>query len=296
MLLQVLWRAMTGSGRRRAAVQAALAPAILVPLLALAVLPLLVAPAPAGAQDGTQPPATAPADPSATTAVPADPGTTVAPAVTQPGTATSAGPAGAVEPGEVAGASLAAPDLLVTVGPGADPAPTVEALVASLAGAPGVAWAAGDAGVQPAQVLVGLTPGAAPGDGIDEVRRVVAANGVAAQLTVAGRALSDDAVASRARLAAIVATVLAMILVGALIAWRRGRDEALVAAGGVGATALLGGALAAGVAGPFDGSVATTPLPGVLAALLMATYLLLRLIGWFTAPEGDDHPAMVQAA
>lgn len=297
MLLQVLWGAMTGFGRQRAVLRAALLSAVLVPVLALAVLPLLVGPAPAGAQDGTQPPATAPADPAATTVVPPDPGTTAvpAPAVTQPGTATSAGPAGAVAPGQVAGADLAAPDLLVTVAPGADPAPTIDALVAALGGAPGVAWVAGDAGVQPPQVLVGLKPGD-QSDGIDEVRRVVAAQPNGAQLAVVGRALSDDAVASRARLAAIAATLLAMVLVGGLMAWLRGWNEAAVAATGIGVTALLGGALAAGLAGPFDGSVATTPLPGVLAALLMATYLLLRLIGWFTAPEGDDHPAMVQAA
>lgn len=298
MLLQVLWRAMTGFGQRRAALRAMLASAVLVPVLALAVLPLLATPPPAAAQDtSTVPPASAPADPTATTVVPPDPGTTVAPvpAVTQPGTATSAGPAGAVEPGNVAGADLAAPDLLVTVGPGADPASTVDALTAALAGAPGVAWAAGDAGVQPAQVLVGLEPGN-PGDAIDEVRRIVAAQPAAAQLTVAGRALSDDAVAGRARLGAIVATLLAMVLVGGLMAWLRGRNEAAVAVAGIGVTTLLGGALAAAMAGPFDGSVATTALPGVLAALLMATYLLLRLIGWFTAPQGDDHPSMVQAA
>ncbi len=290
MLLQVLWRAMTGSGRRRA-VRAALLTAVLVSVVVFAVLP-------AGAQDGTQPPATAPADPAATTVVPpADPGTTVAPApaVTQPGTATSAGPAGAVEPGEVAGSDLAAPDLLVTVGSGADPAPAIDALVAALTGADGVAWVAGDATVQPPQVLVGLRPGDA-GDGIDEVRRAVAANPAAAQLTVAGRALADDTVVGRVRLATIVATLLAMALVGGLITWLVGRREAVVAAGGIGVTALLGGALASGVAGPFDGSVATTPLPGVLAALLMATYLLLRLIGWFTAAEDDEHPAMVKAA
>lgn len=290
MLLQVLGRAMTGSGKRRAAL-AALLMAILASLFALAVPP-------AGAQDGTQPPATAPADTSATTVAPAaDPATTVppAPAVTQPGTATSAGPAGAVAPGEVAGADLAAPDLLVTVGAGADPAPTIDALVAALTGSPGVAWVAGDATVQPPQVLVGLRPGEA-GDGIAEVRRAVAANPSAAQLAVAGRALADDAVAGRVRVAAIVAALLAMALVGGLVAWLVGRWEAAVAAGGIGVTALLGGALAAGVAGPFDGSVATTPLPGVLAALLMATYLLLRLIGWFAAAEDDEHPALVQAA
>ncbi len=290
MLLQVLGKAMTGSGKRRAA-RVALLTAVLAPLLALAVLP-------AGAQDGTQPPASAPADTSATTvAPPADPGTTVAPApaVTQPGTATSAGPAGAVAPGEVAGPDLAAPDLLVTVGPGADPGPAIDALVAALTASPRVAWVAGDATVQPPQVLVGLRPGEA-GDGIDDVRRAVAANPLAAQLTVAGRALADDAVAGRVRLAAVVAALLAMALFGGLIAWLVGRREAAVAAGGIGVTALLGGALAAGVAGPFDGSVATTPLPGVLAALLMATYLLLRLIGWFAAAEDDEHPALVQAA
>lgn len=290
MLLQVLGRAMTGSGKGRAA-RAALLTVVLASLLALAVLP-------AGAQDGTQPPPSAPADTSATTVVPpADPGTTVAPepAVTQPGTATSAGPAGAVAPGEVAGPDLAAPDLLVTVGPGADPAPAIDALVAALSGSPRVAWVAGDASVQPPQVLVGLRPGEA-GDGIDDVRRAVAASPEAAQLTVAGRALADDAVAGRVRMAAIVAALLAMALVGGLVAWLVGHREAAVAAGGIGVTALLGGALAAGVAGPFDGSVATTPLPGVLAALLMATYLLLRLIGWFTAAEDDEPPALVQAA
>ncbi|MDH5289257.1 MAG: hypothetical protein OEY41_04580, partial [Acidimicrobiia bacterium] len=205
------------------------------------------------------------------------------------------GPTGAVAPGEVAGADLAAPDLLVTVGPGTDPAPVIDALVAALSNGPGVSWVAGDTTVQPPQVLVGLEPGA-PGDGIDEVRRVVAAQSVAAPLTLAGRALADDEAASRARMGAIVASVLAMAMVGGLIAWLRGRKEAVVAAGGIGVTALLGGALAAGVAGPLDGSVATTPLPGVLAALLMASYLLLRLVGWFSAPEGDDHPAMVRAA
>ncbi|MEZ5408977.1 MAG: hypothetical protein R2761_13180 [Acidimicrobiales bacterium] len=293
---------MTGCGRRRAARAVALA-AGLVSVIAFALLPALVGSRAAAAQDGTQPPASVPADPAATTVVPPDPGTTVvppdpgttvAPAPAQPGTATSAGPTGAVAPGEVAGADLAAPDLLVMVGAGVDPAPVVEALVAALSGAPGVSWVAGDATVQPPQVLVGLEPGA-PGEGIDEVRRAVAAQSAAAPLTLAGRALADDAAASRARTGAIVAAVLAMALVGGLMAWLRGRNEAVLAVAGIGATALLGGALSAGVAGPFDGSVATTPLPGVLAALLMASYLLFRLVGWFTTPEGDDHPAMVQA-
>jgi len=292
--LQVLWRAMTGCGRRPAARPAVLA-AVLGSVLAFALLPLLTPPGPVGAQDGTQPPATAPADPAATTVVPPDPGTTLPPAPTQPGTATSAGPTGAVAPGEVAGADLATPDLLVTVGPVADPVPVVDALVSALSGSPAVAWVAGDATVQPPQVLVGLQPGA-PGDGIEEVRRAVAAQSAGAPLALGGRALADDEVASRARLGVVLATVLAMALVGGLLAWLRGRNEALMAAAGIGATALLGGALAAGLAGPLDGSVATTPLPGVLAAVLMASYLLLRLIGWFTVPVGDDHPAMVRAA
>lgn len=257
----------------------------------LALLPALAAPGPAGAQDGTQPPASTPA----TTVAPPDPGTTVAPPPTQPGTATSAGPSGAVAPGEVAEADLAAPDLLITVGPGGDPAPVIDGLVAALSGSTGLAWVAGDASVQPPQVLVGLRPGAA-GDGIDQVRRVLAARSDAAPLTLGGRALADDAAADRARMGAVVATLLAMALVGGLMAWLRSRNEAVMAAAAIGATALLGGAASAGLAGPLDGSVATTPLPGVLAALLMASYLLLRLIGWFTAPEGDDHPAMVQAA
>lgn len=171
----------------------------------------------------------------------------------------------------------------------------VNRLVADLRALQGVSWVETDGPVDATpDLLVAVddeTDGsiiAAVGDTVDAVP---GASGL-----VHGRVIADAAIADRIDDVSLVAVALVTLAVIALLVWLTGPVQAALAGLSVALAAWLGGTFADQVTGPFDGSIATTPLPATLAAIAVSVWLLFRLLAWFEAPEGDDPAEMIHRA
>ncbi|MFV0259565.1 MAG: hypothetical protein ACK5PP_14110 [Acidimicrobiales bacterium] len=187
----------------------------------------------------------------------------------------------------------AQPDAVILLPPDT-PAGTVTALRDDLLTLPGVSFAASATAEPPGpSVLVGIdTSDATTGRTVEGVLSI--AEEQIPGSAVVGRAVSDRDLATRVwwgvatglGLAALAAGVAVSILVG----WIRGALTALVLT----APPWLGGMLGRQAAGPFDGSLTASAVPGTLAGVLVAGFAMWRLLEWFEDPEGDDQADMIR--
>ncbi|MEM9655531.1 MAG: hypothetical protein AAGA65_25810 [Actinomycetota bacterium] len=116
-----------------------------------------------------------------------------------------------------------------------------------------------------------------------------------ARILVGGPAAVDRAISSSydgpLRTLLVVATLIGLAL-GVVFGWQRG----LVAGATLLLSVLAAGVLGGRAAGAFDGSLATTVIPGALAGLTLGTALLVRLLLWFRDPPGADEAEMIRRA
>jgi hypothetical protein len=170
----------------------------------------------------------------------------------------------------------------------------LSALLERLGEIRGVAWVGTDQ-VSLAQpvVLVGFDEGS--GDGpLGSVETVLRER--FEEIELGGRAVDDGELLGRIRRGVTIGLVLAALALGAVVALRNGRLRALLSGGVVLSAGWLAAVLGQGTAGSFDGSLATTPVPGALAGALVAGYVVLRSLHWFESPVGDDQAEMARRA
>lgn len=167
-------------------------------------------------------------------------------------------------------------------------------LSSEVGGLPGVAWVAGDlTNVPRPNLMVGFESGA-DRIGLRALDELVADRAENQDIVIGGRAVVDRAVGDRVARGIFVVVILAGLTSGGLVAWLIRPQHGVV----VGTTVLLTGwlsePLGAKAAGLFDGSLATTPVPAVLAALLVSVFLCHRLLAWFADPVGEDLADMIR--
>lgn len=108
------------------------------------------------------------------------------------------------------------------------------------------------------------------------------------ELLTGGQLVADadvEAAVSRATLVAVVpVVVIVAVVAAALYGLASGVAVGLVLA----VASLFGGLAGSSVAGTFDGSLATTTMPGALVALLVASVVSFRLLTWFKHPLSGD--------
>ncbi len=193
------------------------------------------------------------------------------------------------------------PDLVVAVDPGpveglgpVDGPAVIDRLARDLDRLALVEWVAPDRTVAPGpNLLVGLEEGReAPG--LSAVRQVVAAQPEAAAIEVGGRVVSDVELLGRYDRALAVVIVLAALALGGLVAWLGSPRHGLAAGGVVAASGALSAVGGRSSVADFDGSLVTSAVPAVLAALLVSSFIALRLLQWFTRPRGEDLAEMIQ--
>lgn len=113
---------------------------------------------------------------------------------------------------------------------------------------------------------------------------------------VGGRAVADRDLLDRLNRSLLVAVAPVMILLAVLVTVSVGGRYGLAVAASVALSTLVSGLLGAQSVGRFDGSIATTGVPAVLAGVLVSSVLSFRLLEWFKHPQGDDQAASIRAA
>ncbi len=108
------------------------------------------------------------------------------------------------------------------------------------------------------------------------------------QLLIGGQLVADNEVTGSITYATFVALVPVVVILGFVVAALHGVIVGAAATLSTGLAALLGGMIGSSVVGGFDGTLATTVVPGALAGLLVGVTLVFGLITWFKHPEGDD--------
>ncbi len=136
----------------------------------------------------------------------------------------------------------------------------------------------------------------APAGTLDAVTRAADQALPDAQVSLGGRLIVDRDLVDRINSGVVVAVTIVLVLLTIAVASTLGLRRGLMAAGVVGLSAVLGGAIGSGVAGPFDGSLASTALPAVLVALLVSSVLTFRLFDWFEHPQGADPADVIRRA
>ncbi|MGI9614075.1 MAG: hypothetical protein ACR2QO_14290 [Acidimicrobiales bacterium] len=188
-------------------------------------------------------------------------------------------------------------------------------IVAALRRSPAIAWAADDR-----MQTVGANVLVAFEDGDEAAARVAVQLAIADQLedefdlepfsgpeqaaelvadsdyTVSGRDISDRELTDRVGVGAAMAVLFAALTIGGLVAWRVGPIQGLLSGVTLGVAAWLAGEIGESVAGDFDGSLATTVLPAVFAAIVVSGYLIVRLLVWFESPKGEDQAETIREA
>ncbi|MEM7275558.1 MAG: hypothetical protein AAF547_20955 [Actinomycetota bacterium] len=130
---------------------------------------------------------------------------------------------------------------------------------------------------------------------VDEARDVIAADGAGPAVDVGGASVVDRAIVRTYDGAVRLLAVLGLLVGGALglvVGLRRG----LVTAASIGLAVLAAGLLGRRVAGPFDGTIAGSGVPGALAGLVVAVVLAVRLSMWFRTPRGIDGAERIRLA
>ncbi len=188
------------------------------------------------------------------------------------------------------------PDLVVTFPATDDGRADAARVVDRVATAPSIRWAALDplATTGPAVSVAFVDHDG--GAGLRVVDAAVDELGDAEGVTVSGRALADNRIGDRIATGVAVAVLVAALATAALVGWMTGILRGALAGLTIGIVAWLAGAVGGSVTGQFDGSLATTSVPAVMAAIAMSGFLLLRLLLWFGAPSGADQAEMIRQA
>ncbi len=113
---------------------------------------------------------------------------------------------------------------------------------------------------------------------------------------VGGRAVADRDVLDRLNRSLLVAIAPVMILLAVMVTASVGGRYGLAVAASVALATLSSGLLGAQSVGRFDGSLATTGVPAVLAGVLVSSVLAFRLLEWFKHPQGDDPAESIRSA
>ncbi len=116
------------------------------------------------------------------------------------------------------------------------------------------------------------------------------------ELLVGGQLVYDSEVEGTIRVGLFAAIVPVLIVLGFLVAALYGSVVGVGAAVSTGLAALMGGFIGSSMAGEFDGTIATTVVPGALVGLLVGATLCFRLISWFKHPPTDDSADNILAA
>ncbi|MFV0526563.1 MAG: hypothetical protein ACK5RL_18920 [Acidimicrobiales bacterium] len=185
------------------------------------------------------------------------------------------------------------PDAVILLPPDT-PVDTITALRDDLLAVPGVSFASTATADPPGpSILVGIDASDATTGRTTEAVRTTATDRVP-DSAVVGRGVSDRDLAARVWWGVVtglgLAGLAAGVAVSVLVGWIRGVLTALA----VTMPPWLGGLLGRQAAGPFDGSLTTTAVPGALAGVLVAGFVMWRLLEWFEGPEGDDQADMIR--
>lgn len=116
-----------------------------------------------------------------------------------------------------------------------------------------------------------------------------------ARVLVGGAATIDGAVAQQFGAPLLVLVVVAAavgLALGVVFGWQRGLVGAVTLTLSVFAGAVIGRQ----AGGEFDGSLASTAIPGAVAALVVGTGGLTRLLYWFRNPAGADGAEKIRRA
>ncbi len=113
---------------------------------------------------------------------------------------------------------------------------------------------------------------------------------------VGGRAVADRDLLDRLNRSLLVAISPVMILLAVMVTVSVGGRYGLAVSASVALSTLVSGLLGAQTVGRFDGSLATTGVPAVLAGVLVSSVLAFRLLEWFKHPQGDDPAASIRRA
>jgi len=186
------------------------------------------------------------------------------------------------------------PDVVLVVPDGSNFDADLAALLSDLEAAPGVAavWSDQAAGSR-AHLLVSYE--AERSDvGHASVESIVAAHPRGPLIAVGGHGATDRVLEARLGRSAFALVVLAAVVAGGLATWLARPYHGMVVGVSVALAGLLGATMGGRVAGPFDGSLVTTVLPGALAAVVVAVVLSFRLLSWFRDPVGEDLAEMIR--
>ncbi len=192
-------------------------------------------------------------------------------------------------------------------------------IVTALQRSPAIAWVVDDQlGISGRRLLVAFAPGsevaarravdaaivdqletgsdADQAFGADTDAEAAAELVAASDFTVSGRDVTDRELLGRVGLGAALAVALSSLVLGVIVAWRLDGTRGVLVGVTLAAAAWLAGEVGESVAGPFDGSLATTALPAALGGIVVAGYLVVRLLVWFEAPHGEDQADVIRRA
>ncbi|MEZ5227389.1 MAG: hypothetical protein R2710_12145 [Acidimicrobiales bacterium] len=108
--------------------------------------------------------------------------------------------------------------------------------------------------------------------------------------------MADRDLLDRLNRSLLVAIAPVMILLAVMVTVSVGGRYGLAVSASVALATLTGGLLGAQSVGHFDGSLATTGVPSVLAGVLVSSVLGFRLLEWFKHPQGDDQAESIRSA
>jgi hypothetical protein len=187
----------------------------------------------------------------------------------------------------------AVPDVVLAVAADSPSSQQLDALIAELEGVRGVAWVDADpTATATSNLLVGFD--SSSDEPLEAVEAVVAGRPDGSGIAIAGRAVVDRDLDARIGRGVIAGVVLATLAAAAVVLMLAGWARAAVAGSSVAISGWLGATLGAMAAGPFDGSIATTPVPAALAGIVVSGCLVLRLVAWYQSPRGDDQADMIR--
>lgn len=186
------------------------------------------------------------------------------------------------------------PDVVISLPAGETGVDEADRIIAELRRSPSIAWVADDQWSVEAPRLVVAFGDDATSAARRAVDAAIAESELGPQITVSGRDVTDQEILDRVGLGVLLTAAIAAIAMALIVTWMAGVVHGLVAGLTIAASAWLASTLGGAAAGRFDGSLVTTPLPAVLAAIVISGYLLFRLLGWFDDPEGDDQADMIR--
>ncbi|MEM8924294.1 MAG: hypothetical protein AAGD35_12400 [Actinomycetota bacterium] len=188
------------------------------------------------------------------------------------------------------------PDMVLQLENGESFEDDLRAVARRVEALPNVAWVAGDRTSSPvANLLIGFES-EADGSAVAAVRRVVATDERADDIVIGGRAVSDVSITDRLARASVFVSVLTALAAGIFLGWLVRPVHGAVAGLAVLLSGLFSVPLGAGSGVVFDGSIATSAIPAVMAALLVSVFVAIRLLQWFADPRGEDLAAMIRGS